>query len=172
MPNLERPDPSEYAEYYGTYIDKVADGPFLEMLSSQHRETQAFLAQLGETRGGYRYAVGKWSIKEVVGHLTDTERVFAYRGLCFARGDSGPLPSMDQDPYVEQARFDDRTLADIAAEWQDLRRSNLRLFSSFSPEVWSRRGVASGCEFTVRSIAYIVLGHEVHHLGVLKERYI
>ncbi|MCH9649948.1 MAG: DinB family protein [Deltaproteobacteria bacterium] len=172
MPTIERPDPSEYAEYYGTYIDKVPDGPFLEMLRQQHEETQAFLSELGEARGEYRYAAGKWSVKEVVGHMTDTERVFAYRGLCFARGDEGPLPGMDQDPYVEQAHFEDRTLADIAAEWQDLRRSDLRLFGSFRPEVWSRGGVASGCRFTVRSIAYIVLGHEIHHLGVLRDRYL
>jgi uncharacterized damage-inducible protein DinB len=167
----ERPAPNEFAEFYGRYIDQVADGPVLETLARQLEATMKLLSGIAEARGDHRYAPGKWSIKDVVGHVTDVERVFACRALQFARGEKQPLPGMEQDDYVTEAGFAARKLADIAAELEALRRSNLAMFAGFSKEQWMRRGTASGFEFSVRSIPWILAGHELHHVGVLRERY-
>jgi hypothetical protein len=169
---IPRPATDEYEPYYGTYVDKVdCDGPVLDLLETQQAEVQTLLASVDDERGDFRYAEGKWSIKEVVGHIVDTERVFAYRALCFARGESQPLPGMDQDDFVEGGDFGARRVRDLALEYQASRRSTLTLFAGFSNLQLGRRGVASGCEFTARAIAYIIAGHERHHLMVLRERY-
>src|SRR5436309_7701629 len=116
--NPQRPQPSEYAPYYGTYIDRVPAGDICQILENQLARTLAFLTKAGEGRAGYRYAPEKWSIREVVGHVIDTERVFAYRALCFARSERNPLPGFDQDDYVRAAAFETRTLKDLAAEFE------------------------------------------------------
>ncbi len=172
MTMYERPEKNEYHEFYATYVDKVPEGSFLSELESQHEKSQALLAEIEEERADHRYAPGKWSIKEVVGHLVDTERVFGFRALCFARRDPNPLPGMDQEVYIENGNFHQRTLRDVIAEWRDLRSSHRRLFASFDSEVQLRRGVASDFEVSVRALVYILLGHEIHHRGILRDRYL
>ena len=167
-----RPEPSEYAPYYGPYIDRVPDGPIADTLERQMEATRALLAGLPEDRADHRYQPGKWSIKEVVGHVLDVERIFATRALAFSRNDPEPYPGMDQDRYIDNARFGARALAGLAAELEALRRSNVHLFRSFDAETLDRKGVASGVAFTARAVPWILAGHELHHMGVLRERYL
>jgi len=166
-----RPQPDEYAEYYGRYIDKVPNGDVIAMLESQGDATQKLLASIGEEKAGYRYEPGKWSIKQVVGHITDSERVFAYRLLAFARGEKQPLPGFDQDAYMETASFDARSLAELAEGLASTRHATLTLVRSLDDEAWSRRGIASDNPVSVRALAWIIAGHERHHLNILRERY-
>ena len=167
----ERPRPDEYADFYGGYIAAV-DGPLLETLERDAGEWQALLATVPSGRGGHRYAPGKWSIREVVGHVIDGERMFSMRAMAFARGDRSHFPSFDENAYAAASGADRRALADLAAELSAVRRSTLLLLKSFEEETWDRRGVASGCDFTVRSLAWIMAGHSRHHRGVLAERYL
>ena len=169
---IQKPAPSEYAPYYGMYIERVGDGYILKTLAAQLRDTRALLGEQSEERGSYRYAPGKWSLKQVIGHLADAERVFTYRALVFARNDKTPLPSMEQDDWMTQANFDGRSLASIVAEFGAVRAATLALFESFDGEIAARRGTANGFEFTVRAMPYIVAGHEAHHVGVIRERYL
>lgn len=172
MTDPGRPAPGEYAEYYGTYVDEIADGAILDTLERQIGGTLALLRAVPEERGMHRYAPGKWSVKEVVGHVVDAERIFAGRALHFARCEEQPLPGMDQDAYVAAAGFDRRPLADLVDELEAVRRASLALFAGLGPDDWMRTGVASGCTFTVRSIPWILAGHERHHVGVLRTRYL
>lgn len=167
----QRPTTAEAADYYFTYIGKVPDGDVLEQLANQIVETQALLGTVGEERAGYRYEPGKWSIKQVVGHLADTERVFAYRALSFSRGDQGPIPGMDQDRWIEGGRFDELSLASIVEDLVAIRGSTLTLFRGFSEEQWNRTGTASDLPFQAGAIAWIIAGHELHHRGVLETLY-
>ncbi|UCF19617.1 MAG: DinB family protein [Gemmatimonadota bacterium] len=167
-----RLQPSDYFEYYGLYVDKVPKGNVLSLLEEKHLETQELLAEIPEERADYRYASGKWSVKEIIGHLIDSERVFGYRALSFARGDPAHLPSMEQDDWAAASNAALRPLADLASEFGIVRRSHIALFAGFDDSMWKRRGTASGFEFTVRSFPYIILGHELHHLDVLRERYL
>lgn len=169
---MQRPDPSEYFEYYGTYIGKVPEGDILEILQSQSDETDKLLRGLPEEAGDKRYAPDKWTIKQVVAHVIDTERVFAFRALAFARKDPTRLPSFEQDAYAEQARVEERSLTDLADEWRSVRRATIHLFRTFDEEVSQRRGVASESTFSVRAVAYIVAGHEIHHRSILVDRYL
>ena len=169
---MNRPATTEYAPYYQTYLKKVPDGNILQILAQQMEETQALLKSLPTGKADFRYAPDKWSLKEVIGHMVDTERVFAYRALCFSRNDKTPLPSFEQNDYVENANFHQRTLEDIAEEFRLVRQANIILFRSFDEEVEGRKGIASGVEFTVRAIPYIIAGHELHHRGILEERYL
>ena len=127
---------------------------------------------MGRRNPGARYAPGKWSLTEVIGHVVDTERVLATRAMLFARGDAKPLPGFDQDALIEGAMFDDRPLASLVDEFEHLRRANVALFGSWGEEAQARRGVASGCAFTVRALVTIVAGHALHHLDVVRERYL
>ena len=167
-----RPKADEYADYYGRYIGRVPEAPVLETLERQIAGTMELLRAVPEERGGHRYAPGKWSMKEVLGHVTDAERIFATRALCFARGEAQPLPGMEQDEYVAAAGFDRRPLAGILDELEAVRRASLALFAGLGPDDWMRRGVASGCTFTVRAMPWILAGHERHHVDVLRERYL
>lgn len=169
---LRRPDPTEYEEYYQTYTSRVPDGDVLDILEKQVADTVSALALVEPARETFRYAPDKWSVREVVGHLIDTERLFAYRALSFARGCSDPLPSMEQDEWAVVSNAHDRPLADLAAEFAAVRRANVLMFRGFDDETWLRRGTASGFEFTVRSFPWILAGHELHHLQVLKDRYL
>lgn len=171
MSALARPEPSEYPEFYRTYVDQVPDGPILDRLEQQRRSTARLLASVGEERAMFRYAEGKWSIKEVVGHVADAERVFAYRALVAARGDRTPLPGFDEDEYVERAGFDRLALTELAAGFDRARQATVSLFSTFSPEETERRGIANGAEISLRALAWIIAGHERHHVRVLGERY-
>jgi hypothetical protein len=162
----------EYAPYYETYISLVPEGDVVGILSRQLDETLALLRNVPATREDFRYEDGKWSIKEIVGHITDAERIFAYRALCVARGDRSPLPGMDQDEYMRGANFASRRLGDLSAEFEYVRRSTLSLLRHLDEEAWLRRGIANDKEVSVRALAYILAGHEAHHVKVLRERYL
>jgi hypothetical protein len=166
-----RPADSEYNTYYQPYVSEVPDGDLLTTLESQRDSTAAILAGITDANAGFRYAEGKWSIREVVGHVADAERVFAYRALRFARADATPLPGFDENAWMPSAGFDARPLGDVAAELRTVRESTLSLFRSFTPEAWLRTGSASGHPITARALAWIIAGHERHHLRVLTERY-
>ena len=169
---IPRPDATEYAPFYGTYVGKVPDGDLLELLERQRRETQNLLAGLSDTQALHRYAPGKWSMKEVVGHLMDSERVFCYRALRFARADEKPLQGFDEKAWVPAGSFDARPLADLAAELDAVRRATIALFRGFDAAALARKGTANNNEVTVRALAWIVAGHERHHVAILRERYL
>jgi hypothetical protein len=169
---MQRPARGEYADYYHQYIEKVGDGDIGDILEAQRQDFVSRVKGIPAALGDHRYAEGKWSVKEVVGHVIDVERVFGYRMMAFARGDKTPLPSMEQDEYAAGGKFGARTLEDLAEEFSHLRSSHLTLIRSLDDEVSARTGTASGFEFTVRAIAYVLAGHAEHHLGVLAERYL
>jgi hypothetical protein len=169
---IAAPEPSEYAPYYGRYISLVGGHDVVVALEDQPRDTLALLSGLSEEQGDYRYAPDKWSIKEMLGHVNDAERVFAYRALRFARNDQTPLASFEQNDYVRAGGFAGGRLADLIEEFIAIRRATVWLFRTFSPEAWMRRGVASGNPVSVRALAYIIAGHELHHRTVLKEKYL
>lgn len=167
-----RPALAEFASYYQTYIALVPDGDVIDALRAQLGEALALLRAIPGERHGYRYAPQKWSITEVVGHFVDIERAFGLRAMCFAREDPGPLPGVDEDPYVLAARFDERGLPSILEEWEHLRLANIALFASFDAAALDRRGTASGNALTVKALLYLTYGHAAHHLAVLRERYL
>jgi|SRR5438270_5483362 len=169
---VTRPEANEYASYYEKYISLVPDADVVETLARQNEEVLALLGGIPEERAGFRYEAGKWSIKEVVGHVIDAERVFAYRATAIARGDRQPLPGMDQEEYMAGSDFDARTLADLAEEFSHLRRAGVLMLRGLPAGAWSRRGVASDNEVTVRALAYIIAGHAAHHVQVLRTRYL
>ena len=169
---IGRPEPSEYAEYYGRYISLVPEDDLCAAMAGQTEATLGFLRALPEAAGDRRYAPGKWSIKEVLGHVIDAERVFAMRALFFARRDPAALPSFEQDDWVNAATFDAQRLGELIAEFEHVRRGNLYFLKHLSAEAWQRRGTASGYEFTVRALAYTMVGHERYHLEVLRTRYL
>ena len=170
--NITRPEASEYAPYYEKYISLVPAGDLLATLGQQLESTLALLSGITEEQADSSYAPGKWSIKELIGHLIDSERIFGYRALRFARADQTPLPGYEQDDYVKSARFGARRLSDLAEEFSYVRRANLFLFRSLDEEAWGRTGEANGQPVSVRAIAYIVAGHEAHHMGILRTRYL
>ena len=172
MQAIAPPDASEYAPYYGRYITLVAGHDVVAALEDQPRETLALLSALSEEQGDYRYTPGKWSIKEMLGHIIDAERVFSYRALRFARNDKTPLASFEQDDYVKAGNFADCRLADLIEEFVCVRRATVWLFRHLSAEARMRRGVASDNPVSVRAIAYIIAGHELHHRRVLQEKYL
>lgn len=171
-PRLTRPDPAEYASYFARYVDRVPEGDIIAILEDQMVATAGLLAGLTEAQGEHRYAPDKWTLKEVVSHVADGERVFCYRALRFARGDSTPLPGFDQDAWVPEAGCARRTLVDIAEELRSVRAATLTFVRSLDDTMAVRGGVASGGPMTVRALAYIMAGHELHHLNVLRERYL
>lgn len=171
MPQV-RLQTGDYAPYYGKYIALVPSGDFLEILESQLRDTQALLSPLSDSQGDFRYAPDKWSIKEIVGHLSDTERIFSYRLLRIARGDKSPLPGFEQDDYVKTANSGARKLLDLLEEFASIRGATIALVRSLDTGAWLRRGVASENEVTALALAFIICGHERHHWKILKERYV
>lgn len=168
---MNRPAPTEYAEFYGTYVMKVPGNDVLGILESQRVQMLQLFAGRSERDGSFRYAPGKWTVKEVLGHITDTERIFTYRALRIARGDQTPLPGFEQDDFVKHGAFGERTLAGLAEEFALVRSASLALFRSFPEQAWPRRGVASLKEVTVRALAFITAGHQIHHRLILEERY-
>ena len=168
---LSRPETSEYAAFYAPYLDRVPEEDGLAALESQLDEILPVLASISEEGAGHRYAPDKWSIRQVVGHLTDAERVFAYRMLRFSRADETPLPGFDEDHFVAQGAYDARTLSDLTAEFRHLREANLHMIRGLEPAMLTRTGLANGHAISVRALAFVMIGHVRHHLGVLKERY-
>jgi hypothetical protein len=166
-----RPAADEHHEYYGRYIDRVQEDDVLAVLDSQLKNTLTLFRGFDDALGDRRYGADKWSVKEVVGHITDTERVMTYRALRIARGDATPLPGFEQDDWMRDAPFAGYRMAEIAEEWGHVRQASVDLFRHLTPEAWSRRGTASGNPVSVRALAYIVTGHVRHHLAILGERY-
>lgn len=167
-----RPAPTEYAPHFGTYVDLVPEEDIVSVLESQVAEIESLFGSISEERSLHRYAPGKWSIREVAGHLTDGERVFAFRAVAFARGDAQPLPGFEEGDYVRNASFDSFTLRQLVAALLDQRRATLSMFRTLQPEAWSRSGIANGKSITVNALAYTMAGHLRHHFKVLRERYL
>lgn len=167
-----RPERSEAADYYFLYIDQVPDGDIVRTLESQVGAALPGLLGISDEKSLFRYAPGKWSIRETMGHVNDCERLFTFRALWFARGFTADLPSFDQDVAVSSAGSDDRSWRSHVDEFQALRTSTVALFRHLPADAWARRGKASGYEFSVRALAFITAGHFAHHMRILKERYL
>lgn len=169
---IGRPERDEAAPYYSTYIDRIASADIQGVLEGQAEATQAFLRGISEEKSLYRYAPGKWSIRQMWNHVNDAERVFVSRALWFARGFETPLPSFDQEIAVGAAGADAVEWARHVEEFQQIRMASIAFFRNLPADAWERRGTASGNGFTVRALAYIVAGHTIHHMTVLRERYL
>jgi hypothetical protein len=170
---ISPPDRAECDQYYFTYIDQVPrDADILRFLETQLDETNALLRGISDEKSLHRYAPGKWSIRESASHVNDTERVFVFRAMWFARGFDSPLPSFDQEIAIAGAFADQRTWRSHVEEFAAVRSATLHLFRNIQDEAWARSGIASGKPFTVRSLAYITAGHVAHHLRILRERYL
>ncbi|HEY0158942.1 MAG TPA: DinB family protein [Thermoanaerobaculia bacterium] len=166
-----RPSESEVSPAHAAYIALVEGDDVLSAIEKQSSATQKLLASLDESRASFRYAEGKWSVKEVVGHLVDAERILGYRALAIARGDTQPLPGFDEDGYVRNANFDAWRLGDLGEAYALARRATIVFFRNLPEEAWMRRGIANAHEVTVRALAWTIAGHELHHLKTLRERY-
>lgn len=168
---IARPQAAEYAPFYAGYVARVQEQDALGVLRRQCDEIRELARSLPAARESFRYADGKWSVREVLGHLIDGERVFGYRAFCFSRGEQAPLPSFDENQYVAVAGADRIPAAELAEEFAAVRTANLSFLSRLSPEEAARVGTASGKPVSVRALAYIMAGHPRHHLAVLRERY-
>ena len=169
---ISRPAETEYAPYFSAYVSRVPPGDLIETLRSQIGETMNAFGSLSDADAEYRYAEGKWSSKEVIGHMSDVERIMAYRALAIARGEQQSLPGFDENAYVERAKFGARTCKDLLEELRAVREATIRFFSGLDAEELQRRGKANNKEFSVRALAYIIAGHERHHLTIFRERYL
>ena len=163
---------TEYRESYKHYIQLAPDLEITASLNKTHKDTIAFFENLPTGKLEFRYAEGKWTPKEVLQHLMDTERIFAYRALRIARQDSTPIPGFEQDDYVLPSKANDRTIQDLLEEYKSIRQASISLFKSFDEEMWARIGTASGSPMSARAAASILPGHELHHMQVINERYL
>ena len=169
---MTRPEKGEYAEYYDRYISLVEENDIVAVLENQLSELETALQSITEEKSHYAYGPEKWTIKELVGHLTDGERMFSYRALRISRDDQTPIEGFEQDGYIENSNFNNVSFSDLTAELLYARRANLIMFKSLSGEAWQRMGTASGNPVSVRALAYIMAGHIRHHLNILNERYL
>ncbi len=167
---LSRPQPTEYAEFYKSYVALVPDGPVLDVLAEQIGSYRQLLARVSDAAASAAPQPGKWSFKQVLGHVCDTERVLAYRALRFARGDQAELQGFEQDDYVQEAHSNSRRVEDLMAEFEGIRKATIALFASLPPEAESRAGIANRNRVTVRALAYVMAGHAQHHYDLLKAR--
>jgi len=170
-PSASRPNKSEYAEYYEKYVSLVPESDLVKALALQIEDTVHYLRALPESAGDKRYAPGKWSVKEVIGHMNDMERLFLSRALHFARQTPGPLPGIEQDDWMKATDFAGRSMSDLIDEFAAIRQSTIYFFNHLDDKAWMSKGIASGKEISVRALAFITLGHERHHLDILKNRY-
>ena len=170
--NLTRPLPGEYAEGYATYLAAAPAGDPLRLLAAQAEELSALYAGLSDAQGAYRYAPGKWSLKDLLQHFSDCERIFAYRCLRIGRGDATPLPGFDENAFAAAASADGRSLADLLADFRAARLASLELFRGLPDAAWGQQGTSNGCALTARCVPFICLGHAAHHLAVIRERYL
>ncbi|MHA6530739.1 DinB family protein [Paenibacillus sp. BAC0078] len=169
----QRPERSEYNDYTARYVSLVpSEGDLATILRVQSNLIFELLGGLTEEQGSYRYAPDKWSIKQLIGHLTDNDRIMSYRLLAIARGEQAPLPGYDENSYAAAGEFDRFTLQEMVQHYKLVRQSTLALLESLPEEVWTRMGTASNASISVRAIACVIIGHELHHMGVLKERYL
>jgi hypothetical protein len=170
---LTLPTPEEYAPYYGAYVQPAAArGDVLAALPKQIDELNAALGTLTDKQALFKFGPAEWSIKELVGHINDVERIFSYRLLCIARNDKTPLPGFEQDDYVREAGFDNRPLSELLAEFEHLRRANILAIQNMTDAIIDRRGTASGFPFSARALIYILVGHVEHHMTSLHENYL
>lgn len=169
---MNKPQPSEYDPYYETYVSLVNETNIADVLAAQTAELKELISPLPESKGEYRYADGKWSIKEVLGHLIDGERMFAYRILRVSRGDETPIEGFEQDGYIENAHSNDRTFGDLLEEFDLLRRANLLMLKMYDDAAWQRIGTANNVKISARALAYIMAGHIRHHISILQSRYL
>lgn len=167
-----RPNKGDYPEYAQKYIDLIEGDDIIWILHQTSKEMSDVINSFPQSKGDYSYAEEKWTVKQVIGHLSDTDRIFAYRALAIARGESQPLPSFDQDLYVERGNFNSKNLAEISYEYRLTRESNLLLYRSFDKSVYQNRGIAAGSEVTLLGILFMVAGHQKHHINTLKEKYL
>jgi len=168
---IARPQAGEYAPYYERYISLIQDDDILSTLDRQRGQMVQMLCGLSEADGDFRYAAEKWNVKEVLGHVCDTERVFAYRALRIARGDATPMEGFEQDDYVKNGPFARHPIAEVIEDYIAVRRATISLLRSLEEPAWSRRGIANKNEVTVRALAYTIAGHELHHRRILEEKY-
>lgn len=168
----EYPKSEEYAHFYSDYVQLCPKKDILDTLKSQMHELYTLINTVPGDKAFFSYAEGKWTFKELIGHLIDTERVFAYRAFHISRGDTSPLPGMDQDVYAKNSYYNTRKLNSIANEYLAVRIANMHLFENMTKEMLSMKGTASNVEFTVRSLPYIIAGHELHHMKIIHERYL
>lgn len=166
-----RPEQGEYPEWYDGYVKSVPDGNIVELLKTQLAKMNTIAAGIHEDIAFFRYEPGKWSIKEVYGHLNDTERIFSYRALRFLRNDKTDIPQYDQDMYVSAANFDAIPFKKLFEEFKQIRSATISLFENVNGEQWKLAGTSGGKLFTVSAMAYIITGHVSHHIDVLKEKY-
>jgi uncharacterized damage-inducible protein DinB len=170
---IANPQTDEYAPFYANYVSKaIAQGDILQTLERLKDSTWKFLTALGEEKANFTYAEGKWTMKQLLSHMIDAERVFAYRVLCFSRGDQNAMPGFDENDYVEQADLSGSTLRELANEFKTLREANLYLFKSLNEAQLLNLGTASGKQVSVRALLFITAGHELHHLDIMRERYL
>lgn len=169
---MQRPETNEFATYYSNYISKVGDGPVLDVLERQTSKLRSMLGELDEERGSYAYAEGKWSIKELLSHIIDGERIFAYRVLRVSRGDETPIEGFEQDDYIATSNANNRPFDDLISEFELERRANLLMIRNISDEGSRRMGTASGVGVSARALVYILAGHFEHHADILRERYL
>ena len=168
---MTRPAAEEYASWHASYVELVPDEDIMEAMEEQSSATQKLLAGIDDGRASYRYEAGKWSIKEVIGHICDAERILGYRALAVARGDQQPLPAFDEDSYVRHAGFDAWRIGDLAEQYALVRRTTIVFFRNLPDEAWGRRGTAGQAPVSVNGLAYVIVGHVRHHLQVLRDRY-
>ncbi|MFC6228237.1 DinB family protein [Paenibacillus allorhizosphaerae] len=169
---LRKPESSEYASHFGAYVNLVPEGRLVELLVEQSEQMKSMLERVTEEQGSFRYAPGKWSLKEVLGHMADTERVMSYRLLRVARGDQTMLPGFSEEAFVAGASFDQQPLKYLIEELAVVRRSTLSLLNGMPVEAWLRKGNVNGAETSARALAYVIAGHELHHCRVIRERYL
>ena len=167
----ERPAPGEFAPFFARYVKLVPETDILPVLAAQPAEIRRLAGALPADRETFRYAPGKWSIREILGHIGDAERVFGYRAFCISRGDQSPLPGFDENDYIAESAYDERTVAELADDFAGLRAANLAVLGRFDPARWARVGNANGNPVSVRALAFIMAGHARHHVGVLQARY-
>ncbi len=167
-----RPNPGDYDPYFERYIKLVEGDNIIKILYEQNKITRELIKSISDYKGNYRYADGKWTIKEVVGHILDSERILAYRALSLARGEKKSLPGFDHNDYVREGNFNRRELLELSFEFKLLRESNLLMFKNFSEEMLCKKGLANEASVTVLALLYIIAGHEKHHLNVLEEKYL
>lgn len=169
---MKRPSEQDYPLYYKGYIESVAGEDVISVLEQQLKEADTFFNSISASKENFAYAEGKWTVKEVIGHMVDVERVMAYRALAFARNEKKRIPGFDENDYVRAGGFYERSVQSLVDEFKSLRLSNIILFKSFNDEVLSRRGIANEFEITVTAIIFIIAGHYKHHVNILMERYL
>ena len=169
--NLQRPEKTEYAQFYANYVSLVGEADVVSALENQTNDLRELLKDIAAEKEDFRYAPGKWSVKELTGHIIDAERVFSYRALRISRGDETPLAGFEENSYVAQSSFNNSNLADLIEEFSLLRAANVLMFKNLTEEQWLRRGTASDAPVSVRALAFIMVGHVSHHTNILKERY-